>query len=114
MSDNVPNPWSNDPPAQEPSFVNPDAPTIQAFDSSSLPPAAPPPPPPQPPHIDYGVPPITPPPAKKKSNTWMWILLVVVLLLFCCCCAGLGGWALYTNQSSGAFGPSGFISTLLI
>jgi hypothetical protein len=115
MSDNVPTPeWSNDPPAQEPSFANPDAPTIQSFDSSSIPPAAPPPPPP-PSYIDYGLPPAPPPPEKKKSKVWIWVVVIVVLLLLCCCCASIGGYLFYTNQStSGMELPSSFLSLFLI
>ena len=66
MSD-IPTPdWGKEPPAQEPNFASPDAPTIQAFDSSSVPPAAPPPPPP-PQSVDYGIPSTPPPPAKRET-----------------------------------------------
>ena len=109
MSDNIPTPdWGN-PPAQEPSFVNPDAPTIQAFDSSSLPP----PPPPPSSSIDYSSMPSMPP-TKKSSKTWIWIVVVVVVLLLCCCCTGIAGYYIYSSQGSGAFGPSGFLPVLLI
>ena len=85
--------WSNDPPAPEPNFENSDAPTMQAFDSSSVPPATPPPPQ----QINYGQ---ASQPAKSK--TWIWIVVIIaVLLLCCCCCAGIGVIGSLSGQDGG-------------
>lgn len=105
MSDNnIPTPnWNQEPQPVEPSSdISSDAPTMQAFDASSLPPTPPLPPPPPPPAaspVDYGFPP-APQPEKKKSKTWIWIVVVVVILLLCCCCAGAIGFAYNSGMFS--------------